>query len=213
MDLSELEYPSAWTPSRQHIAQFWQHERDNPRKNIWPDGPIRVIAFDPGGTTGWSVMETTLEALNDQTQSVHSIVTGWWHGQIISNDEEIDNYEQVAVHAMEELVIAASIGCSDHAVVMESYQIRSKRTDAETISPIRFIAAFEHLVWENHRYLQLQTPSEKSTASDDRLETWGFYAADGLQHARDADRHALIFLRKLRAKKSLQRKHFPMLQL
>lgn len=218
MELSEIPTaPWPWSPDRETVAGRWQKDRDfyfADKTVPTSDTPMVVIAFDPGGTTGWSVMETTYGGLNDQTKSLHEVVTKWWHGQIVSNDEKIDNYEQVATATMDEIILTAAHerGC-DFAVVIESYQIRSKRTDAETISPIRFIAALEHLVWEHNRYLAKQQPSEKSIASDDRLESWGFYAPDGLQHARDADRHALIFLRKLRSKKSLQRRHFPMLQL
>lgn len=215
MKLSEVPFPTAWLPSREHMAKAWEHNHQSmvdPKLAKNSEAKIRVVAFDPGGTTGWSIMETTLGALDDNTVPVHEILTGWWHGQIVCNDEKIDNYEQVAIDAMAEL-ITAQAAADDFAVVMESYQIRSKRTDAETISPIRFIAGVEQYVWDMCRYMAKQGPSEKTGVTDERLETWGLYLRDGQQHARDADRHALLFLKKLRAKKSLQRKHFPRLGL
>lgn len=215
MKLSEVPFPTAWLPSREHMAKAWEHNHQSMVDSKLlkrPESKIRVVAFDPGGTTGWSIMETTLGALDDNTIPVHEILTGWWHGQIVCNDEKIDNYEQVAIDAMAEL-ITAQAAADDFAVVMESYQIRSKRTDAETISPIRFIAGVEQYVWDMCRYMAKQGPSEKTGVTDERLETWGLYLRDGQQHARDADRHALLFLKKLRAKKSLQRKHFPRLGL
>lgn len=215
MKLSEVPFPTAWLPSREHMAKAWEHNHQSmvdPKLAKNSEAKIRVVAFDPGGTTGWSIMETTLGALDDNTIPVHEILTGWWHGQIVCNDEKIDNYEQVAIDAMAEL-ITAQAAADDFAVVMESYQIRSKRTDAETISPIRFIAGVEQYVWDMCRYMAKQGPSEKTGVTDERLETWGLYLRDGQQHARDADRHALLFLKKLRAKKSLQRKHFPRLGL
>lgn len=215
MKLSEVPFPTAWLPSREHMAKAWEHNHQSMvdlKLLKRPESKIRVVAFDPGGTTGWSIMETTLGALDDNTIPVHEILTGWWHGQIVCNDEKIDNYEQVAIDAMAEL-ITAQAAADDFAVVMESYQIRSKRTDAETISPIRFIAGVEQYVWDMCRYMAKQGPSEKTGVTDDRLEAWGLYLRDGQQHARDADRHALLFLKKLRAKKSLQRKHFPRLGL
>lgn len=221
MKLSEITKPTRWLPSREGQAKWWQHNHETMYMNgngqrLYPDpavAKIRVVAFDPGGTTGWSIMETTLGALDDNTVPVHEILTGWWHGQIVCNDEKIDNYEQVAVDAIAELICVQRVEADDYAVVVESYQIRSKRTDKETISPIRFIAGIEQEVWNMYRYLAKQTPSEKTGVTDDRLETWGLYLRDGQQHARDADRHALLFLKKLRAKKSLQRKHFPRLGL
>ncbi|AON97490.1 resolvase [Rhodococcus phage ChewyVIII] len=222
MKLSEITQPTRWLPSREAAANWWRHNHEE--MHLARNGcrvfeldktnpKIRVVAFDPGGTTGWSVMETTLEALNDNTVPVHEILTGWWHGQIVCNDEKIDNYEQVAIDAMAELITAQVVDVDDIAIVVESYQIRSKRTDKETISPIRFIAGIEQYVWDMYRYMAQQGPSEKTGVTDERLETWGLYLRDGQQHARDADRHALLFLKKLRAKKSLQRKHFPRLGL
>ena len=216
MKLSEVPFPTAWLPSREHMAKAWEHNHQSMvdlKLLKRPESKIRVVAFDPGGTTGWSIMETTLGALDDNTIPVHEILTGWWHGQIVCNDEKIDNYEQVAIDAMAELITAQAADADDFAVVMESYQIRSKRTDAETISPIRFIAGVEQYVWDMCRYMAKQGPSEKTGVTDERLETWELYLRDGQQHARDADRHALLFLKKLRAKKSLQRKHFPRLGL
>jgi hypothetical protein len=53
-------------------------------------------------------------------------------------------------------------------------------------------------------------PAEKPTASDDRLKTWGMYTGGtGDRHSRDADRHALIFLRKLKQKQGRIRAAFP----
>lgn len=196
----------------QKIYSLWK-EREDQIQKISPAGrTIRIIGFDPGGTIGWSVMEITFDALNDQNLSRTEKVTGWWHGQLRSDDEDVEMPEPVSIEVCTAIIENSLALADDIAVVSEDYQIRSARTDKQTISPIRLLAGLEQNVWSMGRRIQKQMPSEKSGATDERLKNWGFYSP-GSQHARDADRHALIFMAKLAAKKSLQRKFFPNLDI
>jgi hypothetical protein len=207
--------PESWTAPRE-ARSFANYaaltESDRRVVQARTDGLLTVVAFDPGGTTGWSVMDTRLMNLSS-SRSIAESVQGWWHGQIPCN--EGGDSEKRGISAMETLVEQqwARPGVSAVAVVMEGFDLRTARRDRETLSPIRIIAGLEQLLWETGQKIWFQQPSDKPTCNDNRLRNWHFYAADGQEHARDADRHALFFLRRLQAKKALLGEAFPVLKL
>lgn len=156
------------------------------------DAPV-VVAFDPGGITGWSVIKVHPEALCTAAPILGNI-EHWAHGQIISPAN--DTAEQACVDDMVALV-AQWPGC---AVLIEDFILRMLTTGRDLLSPVRLTAMLcyalnkELGIEVTHR----QQPSEaKTVATDERLKNWGLYERDGgLEHARDADRHAILWLRK-----------------
>lgn len=186
-----------------------------------------VVAFDPGETTGWSVMDTRLDLLRSPDASISDIVTGWHHGQIDCGAKYgdagtsstatradlgiSDSGEAAGANLMEQLVEAQCSRTPAVAIVLEDFILRTQNKKRAALSPVRVIHRFDQMMWERHIETFRSQPSEKSSVTDDRLKRWGFYAADGQEHARDADRHALIMLRKMRAKVALLRKAYPAL--
>ena len=52
----------------------------------------------------------------------------------------------------------------------------------------------------------------KNTATDDRLKAWDLYQREGgMEHARDADRHAITFLRRASGSKQLRANSWPLM--
>lgn len=181
------------------------------------DDPV-VVAFDPGGITGWSVMMVEKDCLIDPKVKILSSIKHWAHGQIdcgahmgggpaggngLANG--ISDGESRGVHEMLKLV-SMWTGGNGIAVVIEDFIIRQYNMSREFLAPVRVTAGVEYGLWLNGLCaggsgvggVLKQSPSEaKSTATDERLKDWGLYERDGgMQHARDADRHAITFLRK-----------------
>jgi hypothetical protein len=155
-----------------------------------------VVAFDPGGMTGWSVMAVHPEALSDPSLSALENVDPWTHGEIKCNGPD-GKYD----------IAAEDLGCDEMMAIVESWpgalivlEDFRPRTDVRTMeayTPMRLNAMMQRELHKLGMIYAMQMPSEKSTASDDRLKLWGFYErAGGMGHARDGDRHSLIAIRK-----------------
>jgi hypothetical protein len=157
------------------------------RAEVVPCADPTVVAIDPGETTGWSVMSVHPEALSEGDVSILQNILHWTHGQIVGDE----NAQASEVLGIVDMFPGA-------CVLIEDFILRTANAGREVLSPVRITAKIEYGLWLVGAVSYRQMPSEaKSVATDDRLKSWGFYErAGGLQHARDADRHALTWLRK-----------------
>lgn len=165
-----------------------------------------VIAIDPGGTTGWTLMCLEPYALSDPYEKVLRNLTLHQHGQLTSNDT-VEGYNLVTDQLMTLIQI-----WPDSAIVIEDFIIRTNNSRSrEFLSPVRITEKLDYALWKHSREWFKQQPSEaKTTASDDRLKRWGMYQKEGgLVHARDSDRHAITFLRKAKEKLDLRARAWP----
>lgn len=159
-----------------------------------------LIGIDPGGTTGWSCIvlpRNVFELKSMEAILQHKI--GWNHGQIDCSD--IDE------------------GCSElrkllnrnanAAVVMESFFLRKDRGQVD-LSPVEIIAVCRHNLWLKNRVLHMQQPSLAKRLDNDRLKLLNVYTSKGgMQHARDADRHVLMMIRRCMENKGMKEKLWP----
>lgn len=202
--------------------------RTKPRLSELCDSPV-VVAFDPGETTGWSVMKIHPEALVSDDVKILSSFEHWSHGQVDCGSREgvpmvrdiFDGqgrleYNDLAVNIgaemegidqMLEIVDVWPGAC----VLIEDFIIRRPDQSRSFLSPVRITAGFDYGLYQRGYQSFRQQPSEaKNTATDDRLKSWGLYErAGGLNHARDADRHAITWLRKCSTKKRLREACWP----
>lgn len=182
-----------------------------------------VVAFDPGVTTGWSVMKVHPDALSDPQVNILDNIDHWANGQIVGESIDVavgsqytkvhearklvakfagtgfltdSSPESAAVHEMME-VVRQWPGC---AVVMEDFIVRQFNQDRDFLAPVRIMAGMDYALWRMGSQAFRQQPSEaKGAVTDDRLKRWGFYKREGgANHARDADRHSITFLRKMK---------------
>jgi hypothetical protein len=169
---------------------------------IVPCADPTVVAIDPGQTTGWSVMSVHPEALLDSGVSILHNILHWTHGQIVGPEDS---------QASEVLGIVDMFPGA--CVLIEDFILRTANAGREVLSPVRITAKIEYGLWLVGGVSYRQMPSEaKSVATDNRLKSWGFYQREGgLEHARDADRHALTWLRKCKQHEWMRRACWPYL--
>lgn len=170
------------------------------------NGWATVIALDPGGTTGWSVMCVYADSLVDDEVSILRSIAHRAHGQI--NGTERQQCTDIL-----DLIAAWPYA----AVVIESFTLRKFTMSSELLSPVRIGAVIEYALWRGGlgvmpagRPLFWQSPAlAKKTATDERLREWKLWERDGEQHARDADRHAITFLRSAKGRTRIRAAAWP----
>lgn len=184
-------------------------KRDALRTDL-PRNPT-VIGIDPGGTTGWALFTVYPEGISDlpehRGERVLDNVIKWEHGQVDCGSTKgnlgTSRQDGVSVSGenagIDELVglVRAWPGA---AIVIEDFILDPSRfnTGRDLLSPVRITSALSYLLWLQRREAFFQSASlAKNMVTDDRLKLWGYYSSTGgLGHARDADRHALSFLRR-----------------
>jgi hypothetical protein len=181
-------------------------------------GEAAVIALDPGGTTGWSLITVHPEALIEPNADLFENIFMHQHGQVdcgshrgnLANslhDGISTEGEFSGIYDIMELIRA----WPSAAVVIEDFQLRQMRMDRDLLSPVRITSAIGMGMWLDGRDYHIQQPADaKNTCSDQRLKEWRMYDnVGGLRHARDADRHAILFLRKAKMKQEFRATAWP----
>lgn len=177
-----------------------------------------VIAIDPGGTTGWSLISVVPEVLFEDDALILDNILQHQHGQVDCGTHRgnlgTSLHDGISTHGEFSGVydLAKFVrSWPSSAVVIEDFILRQFRNDRELLSPVRVTAALGHQMWLTGRDYHVQSPADaKTTCNDDRLKSWGLYDASGaLQHARDADRHAILFLRKAKSRPAFREMAWP----
>ena len=195
--------PESRRPTTGRKAYFSRH-RNASRETC------TVLALDPGGTTGWSIMTILASALEGPAAIPFSSVVYWTHGQIDTmpctppgkgekpGHWPVRNRECGGVNEIIDLMRA----WPQAVTVIEDFVPRKLDQSREFLAPVRVTAGVANYLYNlNEPYFTQMPALAKTTATDERLRNWGMYRTEGGEvHARDADRHALTFF--LRAKQS-----------
>lgn len=174
-----------------------------------------LVWFDPGGTTGWCVVTVHPDALLrpdiPMLPNILHCAAGHFGGS------EADNIRQCLE------LIADWPGL---VVGVESFRLRSRVSSTELLSPVRIRAVLDYACWLDRKPVVVQAPATALSAmTDDRLRKMGFLQYDsgvggkintsaggrlalhknGLEgdHAYDALRHALTYLKRCKEKRAL----------
>jgi hypothetical protein len=135
----------------------------------------RLLALDPGETTGWAYFATSGGAL------------AWQCGQRKTWPEG------VATKAIGELLEAFQ----PTFCVLESYHIYDWKSDDHKWSSVRTVQVIGSIWTHCHQRSipghQQSAQNAKGFWTDDKLKQFGVYK-EGLKHGRDAMRHALHYL-------------------
>jgi len=130
---------------------------------------MRILAVDPGGTTGWALCDEVTFPL------VHS-------GQEVDQFKfcaMVDSYVEVEV----DIII-----CESYTVTPATIKLSREYAALEIIGTLRYLAK------KHERKFKLQSPaSAKRFMTNERLHNLGWWRP-GEDHARDALRHLGLYL-------------------
>lgn len=147
------------------------------------DSPYNVVSLDPGGTTGWAVFSVHPEAMSgDPDIKILPNILFWAAGQFSGlRNSQVDEIRDLIAE------------WHDARLVSESFRVRQLNA---VLEPDRINAILEYVL--RPRYLVYQEPGlAMSTVTDDRQKDWGFWVP-GQEHARDAIKHNITFLRRMK---------------
>lgn len=162
---------------------------------------VRVVAFDPGGTTGWATVEVDLARVAAAGLSVGlgSLGARWKTGSIRGGSGGGDAEASVRVGREMADVVARFLG-SGGVVVVEDFVLDRGRSSGrrDLLAPVRLTTALRVWLavdgWDGRVVLQMPADA-KAAVTNDRLRAWGAWVK-GSDHERDAMRHALLYLRR-----------------
>lgn len=165
-------------------------------------GDPTVVWYDPGGTCGWTVFSVHPASLLEPDVRVLDNVHHFSWGEFTGTEFDI-------VDQMLDLADAwpgAALGT-------EHFILQQFRRDENLLSLVRLNAAFRYELVRHGRNRRLHRQSASlamTSVTDERLKSWGYWERTaGQPHARDAIRHDLTFLKRLRSQPKLLKEVFP----
>lgn len=169
-----------------------------------------VVAFDPGGTTGWAVVSVHPDSLLLSDVRIIDNISHFACGQFIGN-------EFLQVDQMVEL----ADDWPGAAILCEDFTLRKFSMSPDLLSSPRICAAFRYAMHTDYRSngrptrVRLQQPNlALTTVTDARLKSFrrGLYESTvGKEHSRDALKHAITYLKRLKESPRLRMQVFPRL--
>jgi hypothetical protein len=149
-----------------------------------------VVSFDPGGTTGWAIIQVHPECLISTNYPILENILYRAEGQF-EMMSEVDQ-SKAAAELLDQWEGAAFL--------IEDFILREFSMDRALLSPVRITS---HLEWHCYTNYEPRRPVFKqqsqmmlSTVTDDRMRRWGLYNRRSGVHAREATKHAIVFLRR-----------------
>jgi hypothetical protein len=146
-----------------------------------------VLGLDPGGTTGWCVMGVHPDAISSGDPEIKILqnIEFWSAGEFTGAED--DQCDEV-VELIERWPSAR--------LVSELFTLRSRVTSPEVFALERMNAILRWAV--RPRYFVFQQPSlAMTTITDERQKDMGLWIP-GKEHARDATKHVVTFLKRQR---------------
>lgn len=161
----------------ERASETWSGDEDAEQSYV-------VLALDPGGTTGWCVLGIHPDAMSGD-EGIHPFgeygnVLFWTAGEFTGKqDDQIDECVELIA------------SWPSARLVTEGFQLRQLNAQ---LDPVEINAALRWAV--RPRYFVKQNAAlAMSTMTDDRLKALGFWLP-GKEHARDATRHAITFVKR-----------------
>lgn len=164
-----------------------------------PEGRLVVCAFDPGIRTGWAWYDVDrVDMCSLGTRGGLKSSDAEWGVFDTSKGERYHVDQMVAVTRACWAWAKVDESCDTFIVAIEDFILQMLSSDRELLAPVRLTARYLDrmetsglAIWTRH------TASEaKRTVTDERLRIWNQYDKSSGDHARDAQRHAILVLRK-----------------
>lgn len=156
-----------------------------------------TVWADPGVTTGWSIHRVPIDLLLREGQVGAMRQCKWSSGQFNhgSTSANVDQFLDLCRAAYERIADEEDV----FVLGTEGFTLRILTTEPSLLEPVKFNAVAEDRLRGTGWWVEHQQPSEaKNTITDARLKLWGAFKP-GADHARDAQRHGLLFLRRFAA--------------
>ena len=185
------------------------------------DKALVVFAVDPGETTGWSAMKVPVARLVAEGATRTLPWCRWRHGEIrrsvppgtgdmaqaVSDSQHVSLILEQAAKIYAEFVYEPTEQeqeeegweSDEFVFVLERFGLRILSMDTNLLAPVRVLDRLLDRMWceESELPVFFHSSSEAmNTVTDERLRRWHMYDSGSGVHARDADRHALLFVRR-----------------
>ena len=179
---------------------------------VFPDPPDHsphfvIFAVDPGVTTGWAALRVPARRLGADTIGRVLSSSAWQHGQIQRSAPGVPDTPHVdeIIEKSRDLYEGWVMENDAFLWVVESFSLRMMSMDTNLLAPVRVTAIIQDRLWGKGVPIFMQSPSDaKSVCTDQRLKSWEMYESSSGAHARDADRHAILMVRRLAQKQRLR---------
>lgn len=182
--------------SSRGIQRLRMRDEDDPATDLW-DHPA-VTWIDPGGDTGIATVWFLRDRLEEGKVPLQQCLLAW-EADFLSGTENFQT--------LQALRWIAERSYGPHAVGIEDFVLASFLPGREVLSPVRIGHKIDYQLWRGIKAadgrkraydVAWQSANDaKHTVTDARLKEMAMYTP-GLDHARDATRHCVLWLRKLR---------------
>lgn len=195
---------------------------------------LTIFAIDPGGSTGWSGLKVPVRLLSSlgvartlvRCRHRHGTVRRSGGPKVLGGGAVYDKSD--SPHVTDILDTARGLyqefmGWEDEdgewvedpdaqfCFVMEGFDLREQSMDPGMLSPIRvgsiLMDRLDQIGNTNRVFFQSASDA-KNVVNDERLKRWGFYDRESGPHARDADRHAILMLRRFASSRDIRSRIF-----
>jgi hypothetical protein len=162
-----------------------------------PGGYFWSLAFDPGITTGWCVFRVPKERLLKRgfIEAMRPEAGGAWNaGEFTGGDDySVDTMLEIARLVYAEVDEESG---DEWCILVEDFVVRMVQMDRSFLSPVRLAAMFRREMRFAPVLVDMRTSSDAmNIVTDGRLRDWNLYRP-GSNHARDAQRHAILTCRR-----------------
>ena len=174
------------------------------------DADAFIIGVDPGVTTGVSIIGYR----HSDDIPIPKDISVWYSDQfsyggsgnfsdVVEDSQDQFVESKVCARVAHLVHMATWYGSQDVPVVLaiEDFIIRKANTSRDFLSPVRITAGILQEVYDIPGLkVFMQQPSEaKTICNNKRMDLWGYeIKTQKDRHSRDADRHAVLALRKIK---------------
>lgn len=163
-----------------------------------------IVGVDPGVTTGVSVIGLEREYCIPNPAEVDIWGSTQFSYGNSGNSEDIlgddDDIEQTISKMVADIAKYLS-HFGDVIVSIEDFIIRKMNTSRDFLAPVRITAGIRQEIFgdKNIGFVSYTPADAKAICNDKRMDIWGYeIETQKDRHSRDADRHAVLTLRRIK---------------
>lgn len=163
------------------------------------EGRLVVCAFDPGIRTGWAWFDVDrIDMCSLGTRAGLKSADTEWGTFDTSKGERYHIDQMVAITRAAWNWAKVNPERDTFIVTIEDFILQMMSSDRELLAPVRLTARYlDRMETSGLAIWTRTTASEaKSTVTDQRLKLWNQFDSSSGLHARDAQRHGILVLRK-----------------